>query len=87
MSIPSDKLRELVNSVVTTVESRGLFVHSTDLDIKYNDGNKKVSGRKRHILVDTLGNLLDVAVTVANLHDTKGANQLLNKVEEICRTL
>lgn len=49
--------------------------------IRGYDGNKKVSGRKRHILVDTLGNLLDVAVTVANLHDTKGANQLLNKVE------
>jgi len=45
------------------------------------DGNKKVSGRKRHILVDTLGNLLDVVVTVANLHDTKGATLLLNKLE------
>jgi len=38
MSIPSTKLRELVNSVITTVESRGLFVHSTDLEIKYTDG-------------------------------------------------
>jgi len=40
MSIPSDKLRELVNSVVTTVESRGLFVHSTDLEIKYTSSGK-----------------------------------------------
>ncbi len=40
MSIPSDKLRELVNSVVTTVESRGLFVHSTDLEIKYTSSSK-----------------------------------------------
>ena len=40
MSIPSDKLRELVNSVVTTVESRGLYVHSTDLEIKYTPSNK-----------------------------------------------
>ncbi|MGY5873089.1 MAG: AAA family ATPase [Candidatus Thorarchaeota archaeon] len=40
MSIPSDKLRNLVNSVVTTVESRGLFVHSTDLEIKFTTGGK-----------------------------------------------
>ncbi len=40
MSIPSDKLRELVHSVVTTVESRGLFVHSTDLEIKYTTSSQ-----------------------------------------------
>lgn len=49
--------------------------------IRGYDGNKKVRGRKRQILVDTQGNLLDVAVTTANLHDTKGALLLLNKVE------
>ena len=38
MIIPSDKLRELVNTVISTVESRGLFVHSTDLEIKYTSG-------------------------------------------------
>jgi transposase len=31
------------------------------------DGGKQVKGRKRHILVDTLGNLLKVIVTVANM--------------------
>ena len=31
------------------------------------DGGKKVKGRKRHIVVDTLGLLLAVAVTAANL--------------------
>lgn len=35
------KLRELVKSIITTVESRGLYVHSTDLEIKYS-----VSGSK-----------------------------------------
>ena len=49
--------------------------------IRGYDGNKKVNGRKRHIVVDTLGNLLDVVVTAANLHDTKGATLLLSKVE------
>jgi len=33
------------------------------------DGGKKIKGRKRHIVVDTLGLLLAVAVTAANLDD------------------
>jgi transposase len=46
------------------------------------DGNKKIKGRKRHLLVDTLGNLLEVVVTAANLDDRKGAKLLLTKVEQ-----
>lgn len=45
------------------------------------DGNKKTKGRKRNILVDTLGNLLDVVVSVANLNDREGAKLLMTKVE------
>lgn len=45
------------------------------------DGNKKIKGRKRHLLVDTLGNLLEVVVTAANLNDRQGAKLLLTKVE------
>jgi putative transposase len=36
-----------------------------------------VKGRKRHILVDTLGLLLMVVVTAANVQDRDGAKQLL----------
>ena len=35
------------------------------------DGGKKVKGRKRHIVVDTMGNLLAISVHAANIHDTK----------------
>lgn len=42
------------------------------------DAGKKVKGRKRHILVDTLGNLLTVVVHPANLQDRDGAQQVLN---------
>ena len=35
------------------------------------DGGKKIKGRKRHIVVDTMGNLLAIKVHAANLHDTK----------------
>jgi putative transposase len=41
------------------------------------DAHKCVKGRKRHILVDTLGLLLAVYVTSADLHDGKGARCLL----------
>ncbi len=36
------------------------------------DGNKKINGRKRHALVDTLGLLLCVAVTAAGASDREG---------------
>lgn len=40
------------------------------------DGNKKVKGRKRHVLVDTLGLVLAVLVTAASVEDRAGAKQL-----------
>jgi putative transposase len=42
-----------------------------------DDGGKKVNGRKRHILVDTLGLLLKVVVHPANLQDRDGARLVL----------
>jgi hypothetical protein len=38
---------------------------------------KKVSGRKRHIIVDTLGLLLVVSVTAASVQDRDGAQVAL----------
>ena len=45
------------------------------------DGNKKIDGRKRHIVVDTLGLLMAVAVTAANLDDGTHAPKVLGKVK------
>jgi putative transposase len=44
------------------------------------DGGKKVRGRKRHILVDTLGLILAVAVTAANVDDGRAAPELFAQV-------
>lgn len=41
------------------------------------DGAKKVNGRKRQLLVDTLGLLLKVVVHPADLHDRVGAKLVL----------
>jgi putative transposase len=45
------------------------------------DGNKKVNGRKRHIIVDTLGLLLTVLVTAAAADDGTVAPQVLAKLD------
>lgn len=41
------------------------------------DGAKQIKGRKRHILVDTLGLLIAVVVTAARVQDRDGAKRLL----------
>ena len=41
------------------------------------DAGKKIKGRKRHILVDTMGLLLRVVVHTANIQDRDGAKLLL----------
>jgi putative transposase len=44
------------------------------------DGGKKITGRKRHIIVDTLGLVLVVLVTVASADDGTTAPQVLAKL-------
>ena len=51
------------------------------------DAGKKVNGRKRHILVDTLGLLLAVVVTVASVQDRDGARLLLRRLPGGCKKL
>jgi len=46
------------------------------------DGGKKIKGRKRHIVVDTMGNLIQVIVHAANVHDTKGGCDVLKAAAE-----
>jgi transposase len=46
------------------------------------DGNKKIKGRKRHIMVDTMGNVVTSIVHVANIHDSKGALLVLKNLNE-----
>src|SRR6266568_3872437 len=53
---------------VKTVQGRG---------VRGYDAGKRVKGRKRHILVDTLGLLMVVVVTAASVSDAAGARRLL----------
>jgi len=46
-----------------------------------------VKGRKRHIVVGTLGNLINVIVHAANLSDTKAGCPVLAQAKEKCATI
>ena len=63
------------------IDSRSIKTsHHVDSD-RGIDGNKKVKGRKEHIVVDTLGIPMAVTVHEANLHDSKGAPKVIEKLE------
>lgn len=51
------------------------------------DAGKQVNGRKRHILVDTLGLLLAVVVTSASVQDRDGARLLFSRLGGACKKL
>ena len=51
------------------------------------DAGKQVNGRKRHLLVDTLGLLLAVVVTSAALSDPAGARLLFKRLAGACKKL
>jgi putative transposase len=48
------------------------------------DGGKKVTGRKRHLLVDTEGLVLRAKVHVANVVDQEGIKPLLDGAKTFC---
>ncbi len=51
-----------------------------NLDVGY-DCAKQIKGRKRHVLVDTLGLLITVVVTAANLPERTGAKLVFAQVK------
>jgi putative transposase len=64
----------LDNQSVKTTETPG---------VRGYDAAKKVKGRKRHILVDTIGLLLIVVVHTANIQDRDGAKLVLEPVKGV----
>lgn len=60
----------------TCVDTQSVKTTEVGGDERGYDGGKKIKGRKRHLLVDTLGLLMAVIVTGANADDGSAAPQL-----------
>src|ERR1700728_3277692 len=60
-------------------DSQRLAKRGAWLDPSGYDAGKKIKGRKRHILVDTLGLLLNVVVHPADVQDRDGARLVLDR--------
>jgi len=55
---------------------------ANNMALKSIDGNKKIKGRKRHVVVDKNGWLIAVMVCVAHVHDSKAADLLMRVIRE-----
>lgn len=51
------------------------------------DGGKKIKGRKRHLMVDTLGLVMMVVVTAANVSDPQGARLLFARLHTLPQSI
>lgn len=60
------------------LDSQSVKTVEESAHIRGYDAHKCVKGRKRHLLVDTLGLPIASYVTPADVHDTVGARKLLN---------
>jgi putative transposase len=67
---------------IASIDSQTVATHHQGADSDV-DGGKNVKGRKRHIVVCSMGLLLAVAVTAANLHEGAFAPRVLAKLSEL----
>ncbi len=87
-----DRIHDLLRTKVRTAEKpyhprTTASVDSQSVDTRCGgeqrgrDNAKNVNGRKRHIVVDSMGLLLAVLVTAADVDDAKAATQVFERLE------
>ena len=70
-----------------SIDSQTVKTSVTPTGVYGFDCAKRITGRKRHILVDTMGLLLAVLVTSASLQDRDGARLLLQRLAGFAKKL
>lgn len=71
---------------VGIIDSQSVKATDIALESGYDTG-KKIKGRKRHLLTDTEGLLLDVVVHSAGIQDRDGAKLLLNRAKKMLESI
>lgn len=74
------KAKREASPSVGVIDSQSIKCSEWGVVPKGYDGYKKVNGRKRHIIVDTLGLVLVVVVHAANQHDSPAAKAVLTRL-------
>ena len=72
------RLGRLADPSAGCADSQSMKTATQGTDVGF-DGHKKIKGRKRHLLVDTLGLIVAVVVTAANVDDRQGLVALLQQ--------
>ena len=65
------------------IDSQSIKTSATNGTEKGFDAGKLIWGRKRHALVDTQGNLMEVQVTAASISDLAGAKTMLAPLKPV----
>jgi putative transposase len=65
---------------VNTIDTQSVKIAPMISEDKGIDGNKKVNGRKRHLITDTLGLIVAVMVHAANHHDGTAGCRFFERV-------
>ena len=79
----NEKVREQdkpTERTTASVDSQSTDSHGTQEDRAF-DGGKKLDGRKRHLVVDSLGLVLAVVVTAGNVADGAGGIACLKEID------
>ena len=62
------------------LDSQSVKTHSITTEKGY-DGNKKMNGRKRHIITDTLGFIIAIVIHNADIQDRTGAKEVIQELK------